>query len=258
MAVMFMASGARSMAADYEARIFANSKGEILPYRLLIPENYNPSRKYPVVLFLHGAGERGFDNHAQLVHGAPLFLQPEVLKKFPCFVIAPQCPAEKRWVEIDWSADKGVQPTEPSDPLKLVVQLLDRLPREFSVDRRRFYVTGLSMGGFGTWDLITRYPGHFAAAVPICGGGDDQVAAKAAKTPIWAFHSNDDPVVKVIRTQAMIAALRNAGAEPRYTEYTGLGHGSWDKAYAEPELLPWMFSQRLPNHSVPPLLSGKN
>ncbi len=253
MAALLMAAGVKLAAAEYEARVYTNAAGATLPYRLLIPEGYQPGQKYPLVVFLHGAGERGADNRAQLVHGAPLFLQPEVRAKFPCFVVAPQCPEGKRWVEIDWSAESGVQPAQPSDPLGLVVELLLNLPRQYSIDSQRVYATGLSMGGFGTWDLITRYPGRFAAAVPICGGGDDQVAAKAVKTPIWAFHSSDDSVVKVTRTRAMIDALRKAGAQPRYTEYTGLGHNSWGKAYAEPELLPWLFSQHLPKRDAYPL-----
>ena len=245
LACLCLAASTKAEAAEYQARVYTNAAGATLPYRLLIPEGYRPGRKYPLVVFLHGAGERGADNRAQLVHGAPLFLKPEVLAKFPCFVVAPQCPEGKRWVEVDWSAEIGVQPRQPSDPLGLVVELLRKIPREFAIDTRRVYVTGLSMGGFGTWDLITRYPGRFAAAVPICGGGDTQVAAQAAKTPVWAFHSSDDPVVKVVRTRAMIDALRQAGGQPRYTEYTSLGHHSWSKAYAEPDLLPWLFAQHL-------------
>lgn len=253
MVLCLLAVGARAGEAEYVARVYTNKAGAMLPYRLLIPENYQPGKKYPLVLFLHGAGERGNNNQAQLVHGAPLFQTPQVRKDFPCFVIAPQCPEGKKWVEIDWAADSGVQPAQPSDPMQLVVELLLHLPQEFSIDAQRVYVTGLSMGGFGTWDLITRYPNRFAAAAPICGGGDANVAAKAVKTPIWAFHSSDDPVVKVIRSRAMIDALRQAGGKPRYTEYEGLGHFSWGKAYSEPELLTWMFSQRLPKRASFPV-----
>jgi predicted peptidase len=234
-----------AMAQDYEARVFTNADGAALPYRLLQPPKASPAQKCPLVLFLHGAGERGTDNQAQLVHGAPLFLKPQIRAQFPCFVVAPQCPTNRRWVEMDWGAEVGTQPSEPSEPMKLVMDLLERLPREYPIDSERIYVTGLSMGGFGTWDLITRFPGRFAAAVPICGGGDAQVAARAAKTPVWAFHSDDDTVVKVRRTRDMIAGMRQAGGQPHYFEYRGLGHGAWDKAYAEPELLSWMFAQRL-------------
>ena len=128
--------------------------------------------------------------------------------------------------------------------MQLVLDLLDTLPKTTPVDPDRVYVTGLSMGGYGTWDLITRFPQRFAAGVPVCGGGDETVAAHAAKVPVWAFHSDDDTVVKVSRTRNMLAAIRAAGGQPKYFEYFGLGHGSWGRAYSEPELLPWMFAQR--------------
>lgn len=230
---------------EYEARIHTNAAGLTLPYRLLVPHGYAPAQRYPLVLLLHGAGERGSDNQAQLVHGTKLYLDPANRAKYPAFVLVPQCPTGQRWVEMAWDGDRGTQPAEPSPPMRLVLDLLEVLPREFSLDPQRLYVTGLSMGGYGTWDLITRFPGRFAAAAPICGGGDDTVAARAVRTPIWAFHSDDDGAVPVARTRNMIAALRAAGGTPRYFEYWGLGHNSWDRAYSEPEFLPWMFAQRL-------------
>jgi gluconolactonase len=231
--------------AAFESRVFTNDAGATLPYRLLVPENYSPGQKYPLVLFLHGAGERGSNNTAQLVHGTKLYLEPANRAQFPCFVIAPQCPTGQQWVNMQWSGDKGTQPAEPSDAMKLVLGILHETGQEFSIDPNRVHVTGLSMGGYGTWDLITRFPGRFASGAPICDGGDDTVAAKAAKVPIWAFHSEDDPTVKVTRTRDMIAAIRKAGRHPHYFEYWGLGHNSWTKAYSEPEFLPWMFAQRL-------------
>lgn len=231
-------------AQDYEPRVFANPAGAKLPYRWLAPASLEPGRKYPLVLFLHGAGERGTNNSAQLVHGTKLYLDAANRAKFPCFVLAPQCPAGKQWVDMPWGGDKGTQPPQPSEPMKLVLELLDTLPKIAPVDLDRIYVTGLSMGGYGTWDLITRFPDRFAAGAPVCGGGDDTVAARAAKVPIWAFHSDDDTVVKVIRSRNMLAAIRAAGGQPKYFEYFGLGHGSWGRAYSEPELLPWMFAQR--------------
>jgi predicted peptidase len=229
-------------AQDYEPRVFANPAGAKLPYRWLAPASLEPGRKYPLVLFLHGAGERGTNNSAQLVHGTKLYLDAANRAKFPCFVLAPQCPAGKQWVDMPWGGDKGTQPPQPSEPMQLVLELLDTLPKTAPVDLDRIYVTGLSMGGYGTWDLITRFPDRFAAGAPVCGGGDDTVAARAAKVPIWAFHSDDDTVVKVIRSRNMLAGIRAAGGQPKYFEYFGLGHGSWGRAYSEPELLPWMFA----------------
>jgi poly(3-hydroxybutyrate) depolymerase len=240
---LMLTLGARGQ--EFEARIFTNHAGMTIPYRLLVPQNYTKSQKYPLVLFLHGAGERGTNNSAQLVHGTKLYLDPVNRAKYPAFVLAPQCPEGKKWVDIPWDTDRAIQPREPSAPMILVLELLDQLPKEFSLDKQRVYVTGLSMGGFGTWDLITRYPNRFAAGAPVCGGGDDTVAVRAARVPIWAFHSDDDATVKVGRTRDMISAIQRAGGRPRYYEYTGLGHNSWDKAYSEPNFLPWLFAQRL-------------
>jgi predicted peptidase len=229
-------------AAAFEARVFENAAGERLPYRLLAPADARPGQKYPLVLFFHGAGERGDDNQKQLKHGTRSFL--EARQTFPCIVVVPQCPADSQWVNMSWGADSGVQPAKPSAPMRLALELLDSLEARLPVDRDRIYVTGISMGGFATWDAITRFPGRFAAAVPVCGGGDETVAARAKKVPVWAFHSDDDNVVKVIRSRNMIAALRAAGGAPHYTEYRGLFHEAWNGTYAEPGLFPWLFAQR--------------
>jgi predicted peptidase len=128
----------------------------------------------------------------------------------------------------------------------LALEILPALEAEFHIDTNRVYATGLSMGGYATWDCLTRYPKRFAAGIPICGGGDETtVKSVVARVPVWAFHSSDDTVVKVQRTRHMIEAMGNAGGRPYYTEYNGLGHNAWDKAYAEPALLEWLFAQRL-------------
>ena len=127
---------------------------------------------------------------------------------------------------------------------RLTLELLDALPKEFSIDRKRIYVSGLSMGGYGTWDILARRPEHFAAAAPVCGGADEATAAKIAKIPVWAFHGAKDTVVKPSRSQNMIAALKKAGGTPKYTEYPDEGHGSWCPAYRNPELFKWLFAQK--------------
>jgi predicted peptidase len=222
---------------DFEARSYTNGS-HTLPYRLFVPREYDPAQAYPLVLFLHGAGERGTDNWLQLTgQTAPLvFVQPDNQTVWPCFMMAPQCPSNDFW-SADWSSD------EPSTSLRLTIEVVDALQQEFSIDPGRLYVTGLSMGGFGSWDAITRYPGKFAAAVPIAGGGAVRLADQCAQTPIWNFHSDDDPVVPVAFSRDMIAAVRAAGGDPIYTEYTGYGHASWVPAYAEPDLLLWLFAQ---------------
>jgi lysophospholipase L1-like esterase/poly(3-hydroxybutyrate) depolymerase len=235
----------------YEARTFTGADGGVLNYRLLKPQNYDATKKYPLVLFLHGAGERGSNNVAQLKHGAPLFVKPEVREKYPCIVVVPQCPTEQKWADIDWASDNPVQAEKPSPSMTLVLGLLDALPKEFSIDADRLYVTGISMGGYGTWDLITRLPEKWAAAVPICGGGDKAAAAKAKGLPIWAFHGTDDRAVKLIRTVEMIEAIKAAGGDPLFSEYPNVAHDSWTAAYSEPELLPWLFAQKRAQAPVP-------
>ncbi|MGA1235854.1 MAG: GDSL-type esterase/lipase family protein [Limisphaerales bacterium] len=232
-------------AQEFETHIFKSPDGRSLPYRLLRPANAQPNKTYPLVLFLHGAGERGTDNQKQLVHGTSLYLEPANREQFPCYVLAPQCPENQQWADMPWSKTNGRQTPEPSQPTLLLLRLLNQLEQDLPINPNRIYLTGLSMGGYGTWDLITRLPNHFAAAAPICGGGDEWTAPLAAQTPIWAFHSSDDSVVPVSRTRNMIATLQAAGGTPHYTEYTSLGHNSWTTAYQEPAFLPWLFSQHL-------------
>jgi len=225
-----------------EKRVYQDPKGEKLPYRLFIPPAYDPQKKYPLILFLHGAGERGDDNEAQLVHAQVLRLVADPNR--PCFLVAPQCPVGRKWVEVPWDFKTFHEtPAEPSLPMRLTMELLDQLDKEFSIDPDRRYVTGLSMGGFGTFDLLVRRPDYFAAAVPICGGADDSKAAQIAHVAIWAFHGSADGAVPVVRSRSIIEALKKAGANPKYTEYEGAGHNVWSRAYLEPELPGWLFSQ---------------
>ncbi|MGE5194857.1 MAG: alpha/beta hydrolase-fold protein [Deltaproteobacteria bacterium] len=246
---LFFALRSLTFAADaktvFEPLVFKTADGRKLNYRLMKPGNYDPQKKYPLVLFLHGAGERGDDNVAQLVHGMNDFAKDENREKYPCFVVAPQCPEGKRWVEVDWTLDAHDFDQTPSATMRLVIELLEKLPEEFGIDASRLYVTGLSMGGFGTWDLISRFPDKFAAAAPICGGADLKLAPQLVKVPIWTFHGDKDTVVKLHRTMDMVEAIKKAGGKPLYTEYAGVGHDSWVRAYSDPKLMDWMFAQKL-------------
>src|SRR5207249_4271134 len=150
--------------------------------------DYDAAKKYPLVLLLHGAGERGTDNQAQLKHGAPLFTKPEVRAKFPSFVLVPQCPKDQTWSAVKGWTGPVSYSEEPTDPMTLALGALDAVLKEFSIDPDRLYVTGLSMGGYGTWDLLTRAHGRWAAAAPVCGGGDPARIAAAKNVPVWAFH----------------------------------------------------------------------
>ncbi len=226
-----------------EAKTFTQGKAS-LSYRLLRPATIDKEKTYPLVIFLHGAGERGKDNKAQLKHGVGDFASEERRKKSPCFLIAPQCPTNRKWVEVDWSAPSHDTPAEASEPGKLLLDLIERTCQELPIDRKRIYLTGLSMGGYGTWDLMARKPGLFAAGIPVCGGGDEKKADKLVKIPIWVFHGDKDGAVKVERSRNMVAALEKAGGKPDYTEYPGVGHDSWSRTYSDAKVLDWLFAQK--------------
>lgn len=224
-----------------EARTFKDDAGKELKYRLFRPESVEEGEKYPLVLFLHGAGERGDDNAAQLKHGVPEFVKNQ--GDYPCFVAAPQCPKDSSWSRINRRDVTAEAAAEPAEPGRLALEMVEALEEEFPIDPDRVYITGLSMGGFGTWDLISRHPDRFAAAAPICGGGDPSKAETIKDVPIWAFHGAMDPVVRPQLSRDMVRALIEAGAHPGYTEYPDAGHDSWSAAYRDPELFRWLFSK---------------
>ncbi len=231
--------------AAFSAEQYINDDNDTLLYRLLEPQKKCFLKKYPLVIFLHGAGERGNDNERQLIWGAGAFVDEGNRKDFPCYVIAPQCPKEKRWVEINWALDAHDMPEDPSETMALVMELIEQTLDKYPINKKRIYISGLSMGGYGTWDLISRLPETFAAAAPVCGGADEKQAYKLVNMPIWVFHGGDDPVVPVIRSRNMVKAIKDADGELiKYTEYPGVGHGSWKPTYADPELMKWMFSQK--------------
>ncbi len=216
-----------------------------LNYRLLKPEDFDPAEKYPLVIFLHGAGERGDDNTAQLKHGMNNFCKPENRAEFPCYVLAPQCPKDQKWADVDWSQPKVAFPPKVSPSLQAVFEVVDEMVKDAAIDPKRIYITGLSMGGYGTWDAIARRPTFFAAALPICGGADVTTADAIHHVPTWCFHGGADRVVSVDLSREMIAALKAAGGTPKYTEYPGVGHDSWTATYANQDVFSWLFAQRL-------------
>jgi len=226
----------------FEKRDFKDKGGAKLLYRIYKP--LEAKEKLPLVLFFHGAGERGEDNEAQLKIGVRYFLENQ--SKFPCFIVAPQCPSKLQWVNTPWTAPRHTMPAQPAEPLRLAVELLAALQKEYPIDSKRLYVTGLSMGGFGTFDVVQRHPKMFAAAAPLCGGADEAMAAAIAKVPLWVFHGGNDDVVQTARSRNIVEAIKKAGGTPKYTEYPGVGHFCWDQAYQEKELFPWLFAQKLP------------
>ena len=232
---------------------YTNAAGEVLLYRegrsSLRPHQAATSAaplsgrgKVPLVLFLHGAGERGNDNAKQLKHAVGPILDFFARKGEPVCLLAPQCPEGRKWVEVDWSAPSHVMPAQPSDPLRLALELVDKTIREQDIDPARVYVTGLSMGGFGTWDALCRRPELFAAGMPVCGGGDTQQVARFRTVPVYAVHGGADKVVPTARSRAMVSALWGVGGRVLYTEYPGCGHNSWGPAFSDDALLTRFFS----------------
>ncbi|OGV39186.1 MAG: phospholipase [Lentisphaerae bacterium GWF2_49_21] len=216
--------------------------GNTLPYRFLKPAKVEAGKTYPLLIFLHGAGERGTDNKAQMKHSVSDIVKIGY-EKNPFFMIVPQCPKNRRWVEVDWGANSHTMPETPSIPFLLLFDVIYKVSKDFPVDPKRIYVMGISMGGFGTWDAISRSPDLFAAAIPVCGGADTVQAAKLAKFPIWVFHGGNDTTVKTKRSRDMVEAIKKAGGDPKYTEYPGVGHGSWAQTFSNPEVIEWLFTQ---------------
>jgi len=227
--------------------------GKTYRYQVFIPENYGKKQKWPVILFLHGAGERGDDGMAQTDIGLGHALRWRAAD-FPFIIVMPQCRKGSTWVDADMQAQ--------------ALAALDAEIKEFNGDRTRIYLTGLSLGGRGTWDIAASSAlSRFAAIVPICGRlhnweksepghpgrMDDpkitdpyaETARRVGKIPIWIFHGAADDTVSVEESRKMYAALQAAGGNVKYTEYPGVGHNSWDKAYAEPELVKWLLAQKL-------------
>ncbi|NDC62403.1 MAG: phospholipase [Planctomycetia bacterium] len=235
-------------AGPYEERTVRTGKdrdGAEARYRLMRPATVVPGVRYPLVVFLHGAGERGDDNLSQLKHLPSWLAEPAMRKRHPCFVLAPQCPADHRWVDVDWSDEKSTpQAEQPTPALAAVMAAIDATLRDEPVDRDRIYLTGLSMGGYGTWDLAARMPKRFAAILPVCGGGDEGTATKIAGLPTWCFHGAEDETVPPERSRSMIKAVRDAGGSPKYSELPGVGHNSWKTAYRDPAVIDWLFAQR--------------
>lgn len=224
---------------------FAIPGDPLVRYRLMSPERIAPGRRYPLVIFLHGAGERGDDNALQLKYLPEILARAENRERYPCFVVAPQCPAGRQWIEVPFNEIESRPITTSGTALRMLKAVCsDVLARE-PIDEDRVYLTGLSMGGFGCWYLASFTADTLAAVAPICGGGDEAAAAALKSLPVWAVHGSLDEAVPVERSRNMIAAIRAAGGNPKYTELSDVGHDSWTPAY-EPSfgLLEWMFEQR--------------
>ncbi|MCR6722244.1 MAG: alpha/beta hydrolase-fold protein [Chitinophagaceae bacterium] len=234
---------------QYESYRFIQN-GDTLPYRILLPENYNPSTEYPLIIFLHGRGESGNDNVKQLTHGARMFLTDSIRKKHPAIVVFPQCGFKDYWSNVHTVADKNgkrefyhVPDGPPSTSMSLLMGLMENLFVQFKIKKDRVYAMGLSMGGMGVFELVRRKPGLVAAAIPICGGAHPATAERMRDVKWWVFHGADDDVVKPEFSVRMVEALKKVNASVQFTLYPGVKHNSWDLAFAEPGLMDWLFAQ---------------
>ena len=219
---------------------FRNAKSETLPYRLFVPQNYDRTKRYPLVVYLHGGGGVGDDNLKQIQGGngylIDFFTQGESQTRYPAFVVAPQSNGDG-WIE------SALTHPNPTRQLKLVAELIVDLQRSYSIDPGRLYVAGQSLGGFGTFAIVAEFPQLFAAGVPLCGGADESKVLSIIKTPLWVFHGEKDEAVPVDFSRRIVAAIRKAKGRVKYTEYPGEGHNIWLKVVKDPELLSWLFAQ---------------
>lgn len=229
---------------EYTKQIYTVGS-DTLRYRELAPAN-NGSKQYPLVVFLHGAGERGVDNEKQLTHGAQMFLNPVVRKKYPAYVIFPQCPEDGYWAYNE--RPKSFKPEdmpileEPTKYIKLVRGLVTKYINEGNVDVSRVYLVGLSMGAMAVYDLVERYPGLWAAAVPICGSINPDRLENARPVPFRIFHGDADNVVPVDASRQAYLKLKKLGANVEYMEFPGCNHNSWNPAFNQPDFMKWIFS----------------
>jgi predicted peptidase len=230
--VLFLISAAQILpaASNQKAARLDKELRVTMDYLLYLPSNYNEKEKWPLMLFLHGAGERGSNLDLVKKHGPPKLISKG--KEFPFIVVSPQCPKNRHW-----------------EPIELTV-LLDDVTSKLKVDTDRIYLTGLSMGGFGTWALAAYSPDRFAAIVPICGGGDTIWAKRIAHLPVWVFHGAKDPGVPLKRSQEMVDALKKAGDNVNFTVYPDAGHDSWTATYDNPKLYKWLLEQKRQPHGT--------
>lgn len=232
---LFWLSFAQARAADKERgfldRVFSGAKGDKSKYVLFVPHDYQDDKAFPLILFLHGAGETGTDGMKQ----AQVGLGPAIEKRQKTFGFIAVLPQSQQRT---WQAD-----TEDS---QRALAILAQVQKTYNVDSKRIYLTGISMGGYGTWSLAAKYSERWAAIAPICGGGDPKDAARIKGIPCWCFHGDADEAVPVQESREMIEALKKAGGKPKYDEYANVGHNSWDRAYGNEELYRWFLQQKLP------------
>lgn len=252
----------------YQQCRFTDELAQTMTFLLHVPTSGDPTRKYPLALVLHGGGERCQADttfaEARSTLDAAAYVKvwstdvatrgvPAVQSRWPSYVVVPQLVLPKRWVDVAPGQGPYDLLPEPTAELRLAREILDQLQVDHSdIDASRIYATGISLGGYGTWDAIERWPDYFAAAAPVSGGGDPSKAGELKDLPIWAFHGSDDPTVPVSGSRAMVRAIQAAGGQPKYTEYAGAGHDIFATVYdpvgqsGGQSLFEWLFAQQKP------------
>ena len=235
------------LGAQYYKAATYNNGGESLPYRFLLPENYSSEKEYPLIIFLHGAGERGDDNELQLFHGSDLFLDKKFREKYPAIVVFPQCPLEGYWATIldrpeSLKFEYSENPKNNSI-LSLVEKIIDDFIQKYRVDKQRIYIGGLSMGGMGTFEMVYRNPRMFAAAFAICGGANPKISKKIRHTSWRIDHGDKDNVVPIMHSELMYKAMKKEKIDVIFKVHKGVNHNSWDNLFSDPDFIPWLFSK---------------
>jgi predicted peptidase len=229
----------------FTPRIHTSADGNTLPYRWYVPPDASADRKVPLVILLHGTSGRGTDNERQLTAAnrtAITFLLAQTAH--PCAIAVPQCPPDDQWTRTTYHPERHDRTPEPGRTMRGLIDLIRTQAQETVIDAKRIYVIGNSMGGYGTWDLLSRAPELIVAAIPICGGASLDTAPAIAHIPVWTFHGAQDGIVMVGHSQRMVAALKAHGSEPRYTEFADAGHDIAERVFATTGLADWLFAQQ--------------
>ena len=239
----FKPYGTNDLASLMVPLTYSGAQGASINYRLFVPDiPETATNGVPLVLFLHGSGECGSNNVSQLIHGVGGLVWWS-RKREPAIIVAPQAPAMTAWSPLFFDLRHARTPSTTPPMIKLVKGLIDDICVRYPVDTNRLLATGISLGGYGVWDLVSRYPGHFAAAIPVCGGCDPYKADEAAKTPLWIFHGEKDGNVPNKMDRAMVGRLWELDAPVRYMEYPDSGHGIWGRVYSDDAVMKWFFSR---------------
>lgn len=236
--------------SQYEKHLYIN-KGDTLPYRLLLPQNYNPGKMYPMILFLHGSGERGRDNEAQLLHGGEWFLKDSIRQNYPAIIVFPQCSLKDSWVNKTDTYDSAGKRIfvfntggKPNTAIHLASKLVKFLISQYPITKRQLYVGGLSLGGMGTYEIVRLEPKLFVAAFPICGAADLSIVPSLKKVNWWIFHGAKDLTVNPQYSKMIVDELKKVGVPVKFTLYPDAGHNSWDNVFVEPGFMEWLFSNK--------------